>query len=486
MDIRSLTILHSNDMHGDFFAQQDNECKERFVGGLSMLSSYIRRLRQQREDVLYVICGDILQGSVIDRDYKGYSTVDLINLLEPDVMTLGNHEIDYGLGHLLFLERCAKFPIINANMRIKSSNTRLFNSHLLLEKNGLRILFIGLLTQDVLSQPDPLLQTFVNLDEAAEAVENIVNCHKDIDVDLTVLLTHIGIEEDRKLAAMLPRELGVDLIVGGHSHTVCKKTEEINGIVIAHAGVGTDYIGHLELQVDRDTNALASHRWALVPINDKTCGQDDALTDLLQHYHDITDQKYGQILARCARSLTHPDRGQETELGNLFSDIFQQLLGVDLIFLGSGSIRKEAMAEIVTLKELTEVYPYTDTMYCLHIPGDVLREMVEHMFTKFLFEGGHEFFQVSQGTQIIYDTKAKKLVHFSLRGTEIAGDNIFRVALQKFHYALLQDTFGKAPNQLRMSRSPQLVTTRDSDLLVEYLQHATGLNSRVEGRITFQ
>ena len=96
-DLRKLTILHSNDMHGDFLAEQIDDT---LVGGVSMLSGYIQKVRSAEENVLYAIAGDMFRGSIIDSEFKGISTVDIMNLLAPDVVSLGNHELDYGVAHL--------------------------------------------------------------------------------------------------------------------------------------------------------------------------------------------------------------------------------------------------------------------------------------------------------------------------------------------------------------------------------------------------
>ena len=125
-NIKKLTLLHSNDMHGDFLAEHADG---KLVGGVSMLSGYIQKVRAEEKNVLYTISGDMLKGSVIDSEYKGLSTVEIMNMLTPDVATLGNHEADYGFAHLLFLEKCARFPIINANIYLKTNNSRLFKSH---------------------------------------------------------------------------------------------------------------------------------------------------------------------------------------------------------------------------------------------------------------------------------------------------------------------------------------------------------------------
>jgi len=112
---RKFTILHSNDMHGDFLAEQAAGSGA-LIGGLPLLSGYINKVRAEEENVLYVISGDMVQGSIIDSDFRGTSTMQIMNYLAPDVVALGNHEVDYGLPHLLFLEKIVNFPIVNANL----------------------------------------------------------------------------------------------------------------------------------------------------------------------------------------------------------------------------------------------------------------------------------------------------------------------------------------------------------------------------------
>ena len=165
MNTKKFTILHSNDIHGDFLAEVRGE-KGNLIGGLSLLSGYINKVRQEEENVIYVISGDMVQGSLIDMEYKGASTIEIMNYLAPDVVALGNHELDYGLPHLLFLEKIANFPIVNANLYIKKFNKRLMSPYLILRKAGFDILFTGILTEKVMDslKQDSLIGSFVTLE----------------------------------------------------------------------------------------------------------------------------------------------------------------------------------------------------------------------------------------------------------------------------------------------------------------------------------
>ncbi len=125
-----------------------------------------------------------------------------MNYLAPDVVTLGNHELDYWFPHLLFLEKMANFPIVNANLYIKKYNKRLMNPYLILNVDGFDIMFIGIVTEEVLNalKLDTSISTFVGLENVATEVGKICDAYKNEDIDLTILLTHIGFEQDKKLA----------------------------------------------------------------------------------------------------------------------------------------------------------------------------------------------------------------------------------------------------------------------------------------------
>ena len=82
---KNLTILHSNDLYGDFFSEMQNE---RFTGGVEMLSGYVQRVRKEIPNTIFTISGDMFRGSVIDSEFKGFSTIDIMNAIMPDVVRL--------------------------------------------------------------------------------------------------------------------------------------------------------------------------------------------------------------------------------------------------------------------------------------------------------------------------------------------------------------------------------------------------------------
>ena len=483
-DLKKLTILHSNDLHGDFL---DEEINGELVGGLSLLSGYVNRVRNEEKNTIYCIAGDMFRGSVIDSEYRGVSTIEIMNMLAPDVVTIGNHEADYGIAHLLFIEKCAKFPIINANLHIKTNGARLFKPYHIMEIDGMKILFIGIITEAVLSQTksESIIGSFIDIHEASQEVGRICNSYKTEDIDLTVLLTHIGYEEDKKLAASLDPAWGVDVIVGGHSHTTIAEPAKVNDILIVQAGTGTDEIGRFDLVVDKDTNSVHSYTWQSVPINNTTCTKDSAIEDIITFYKSQTDKKYSRLVSRFKRQLTHPSRYCETEMGNLFADIFANCLDIDIMLLGSGSIRNTEMGPIVLYSDLCECFPYDDPITRINVTGAQLKQMIRFMLRDEVWEGSHsEFYQFSNALRVTYHRESHAFVEFLYNGREIEEGRIYRVGLQYFHFKNIEDFFSVSYQDIVKNGDPKVLATSCRDVVDEYLSNNQCLDSCVCGRLT--
>ena len=485
-NIKKLTLLHSNDMHGDFLAE---EVDEQLIGGVSMLSGYVSKVREEEKNSIYCIAGDMFRGSVIDSEFRGISTIEIMNMLSPDVVTIGNHEIDYGISHLLFLEKCAKFPIINANLHITTNNARLFKSHHIIEIDGMRILFIGVLTDTVVSmaRKEAFIGGLVDVCDAVAEVERICNAYNSLDIDCTVLLTHIGFEEDKILASQLDPSLGVDIIIGGHSHTLLEKPEIVNGILIAQAGIGTDQIGRFDLEIDTDTNSISGYSWSSIPITDEHCPRDMALEDILNRYKKEVDKKYNRVVTRFKRRLTHPSWYQETEIGGLLADILQESLRLDMMLVGSGSIRVKEMGPIVLFSDLTECLPYDDSAIALWVSGAQLEKMILYMLRDEVWDGAHcEFFQFSRGIRIVYDRETHRLKELSLNGDRIEASKIYKIGLQHYFYLNILDFFSISHEEIEVNAKPRQIASSCREILDEYLSHRQNSDHQISGRLIIE
>lgn len=487
MKTKEFTILHSNDMHGDFLAEVQG-AEGNLIGGLALLSGYVNQVRKEEENVLYVISGDMVQGSLIDSEFKGISTIEIMNYIAPDVVTLGNHEIDYGLPHLLFLEKMANFPIVNANMYIAKYSKRLMQPYLILNVAGFDIMFIGILTEAVLQslKMDRLVGTFISLEEASREVGKICNAYKDEDIDLTVLLTHIGFESDKELAALLNPEWGVDMIIGGHSHTILEQPASVNDILIAQAGTGTDQIGRFDIVVDDDTNSIVDWKWQLLPVDGSLAEPDGDLQKFIDSLKEEVDRKYSTIMGRLAQKLTHPRREEETSLGNLFADIFAERAQVDVMFVGSGSIRGTELGPLVTLGDYTAIFPFDDALYRFTITGAQLKQIFKHILRPENRDREGECYQVSKGVKAVYVDAARDLETLTINDQAVKDGDQYTIGLQGYHYENSAPNIGLSAEELTALQPSRVVTTSVLDVLEEYLRSHQNLSSKVEGRLTFK
>lgn len=486
MNTKKFTILHSNDMHGDFLAEIA-EGKKDLIGGLALLSGYVNKVRREEENVLYVIAGDMLQGSLIDSEWKGLSTIEIMNWLAPDVVALGNHEIDYGLPHLLFLEKIANFPIVNANLYIRKNNKRLMQPYLILQKAGLDIMFTGIITEKIMDaiKQDKLIGSFVNLAEAGEEVGKICNAYKNNDIDLTILLTHIGFESDIELAKILKPEWGVDMIIGGHSHTILEKPAHINNILIAQAGTGTNQIGRFDIVIDDDTNSIVEYKWQLIPINKITAEPDKKLEEYIDSYKNEVDKKYGSLLCKLTTELTHPQREIETSLGNYIADALAERANVDAMLVGSGSIRVKKLGPAILLKDFLACFPYDDSLIRYIITGKQLIKIFSHIMRAENRNSEGECYQVNMNVKAIYDNKKSIVSSLSINGKKVIDTEEYSICLQQYHASNSAQYLNISQEELIASGKTKVVTTSVCEVLEEYFRTHNNTKSQVDGRLSY-
>jgi 5'-nucleotidase / UDP-sugar diphosphatase len=486
MRTKKFTILHSNDMHGDFLAEAA-QGQGKTIGGLAHLSGYLNKVRNEEENVLYVIAGDMLQGSLIDSEWKGVSTIEIMNWLAPDVVAIGNHEVDYGLAHLLFLEKLANFPLVNANLYLTKNHKRLLSPYKILKKSGFDVLFTGIITEKIMDsiKQDALISSFVTLSEASEEVGRICNSYKNDDIDLTILLTHIGYESDLELAELLKPEWGVDMIIGGHSHTILDKPAKANNILIATAGVGTDQIGRFDIVVDDDTNAIVDYTWKLIPINEDLAPKDEALEAFIHSYRDKVDEKYGQLLCHFDRQLMHPKREEETPLGNLIADILAENAGADVMLVGSGSIRVKSLGPAVTMKDFLACFPYDDALTRFSVTGKQLKQIFGHIMRLSNRDGEGECYQVNHRVKAVYNDSTQSLTSLSVDGKPVVNTRVYTLGLQNYHVSSCEPYLGISSTDLLQQGCDKVVTTSIQPVLEEHLRTHSHYDHTLTGRLVY-
>lgn len=360
--------------------------------------------------------------------------------------------------------------------------------YLILNMAGFDILFTGIITEKVMDsiRQDELISSFVTLEEASREVGKICNSYKNDDIDLTILLTHIGFESDVQLSNLLRPEWGVDVIIGGHSHTILEHPAKNNNILIAQAGVGTDQIGRFDIVVDDETNSIIDYTWNLIPIDENLCAPDHQLQEYIDSFKETIDRKYNTIVCKLAQKHTHPKREIETSLGNLIADAFGEVAGSDVVLVGSGSIRTKEMGPLVTLKDLYSCFPYDDTLTRYVISGAKLKKIFSHiMRTENRNEEG-ECYQVNNQINAVYSDVNHELVSLTINGNEVSNTEFYTICLQGYHFNNASDYLNITQEDLLESRNTRVVTTSAQDVLEEYLRNHQNINRKIEGRLLYQ
>lgn len=453
---KQITILHANDLHGslNFTVNQDLIMQ----GGISLLSGYVKKVRR-RGPVFFGICGDILQEDIWGSDYKGKNTVELINALRPDAISLGNHELDYGLAHLMVFRDCLSAPVLCANFQTNVIDHTLFTPSLVQELGGVHMLLIGLIPKAFFDGilTDGFSRSMLVYRDSYEAIREEIQAHRKEHIDLVVLMSHYGIEGDRELAENLPPDLHVDLILGGHTHIKMDEAEVVNGIPIAQSNYGTTHIGRFDLVVDTEKGGLKSWQWQLVPLTEEICRPDEDMDEVADKV--VFERKGGRedlTVCRLDRTYTHKSRLYETDLGNLIADAFAEIYKPDFVWIQSGSLRREELGPEVTERDFNELYPFDDQFLLVELTGSEIKNSFQYLFS--LKPDGSVMggtFQYSRGFFLHVDArdcweKGAKVVDLRIGGKKVESRRRYRVGMTQNCMDKLFRYFGFSPDPKRL------------------------------------
>jgi len=299
------------------------------------------------------------------------------------------------------------------------------------------------------------------------------------------LLTHIGYDSDLELAALLKPEWGVDMIVGGHSHTILQQPGQVNNILIAQAGVGTSQIGRFDITVDDDTNSIVEWKWQLIPIEEGIAEPDMQLKTYIDSFAEVIDRKYNSIICKFTDIMTHPRREIETSMGNLFADALAEVAECDVMLVGSGSIRSKELGPAVTLKDYRACFPFEDYLSRFIIKGAHLKRVFAHIMRPENRNSEGECYQVNGRICAVYNNAAHILISLSFNGSPVDDGQNYTIGLIGYHI-LNSAAFLNITNDELLANGPsKVVATSVPEVLEEYLKGHQNIGRKVEGRLTY-
>jgi len=368
-----VTLFHTNDSHAAFLPNEATWRDDKaLIGGFLALEYHLNRERATAPHSLYLDGGDFMTGNPISNvDYegaKGGALVRLFDTIGLDAMALGNHEFDHPRENTLALMAMADFPILAANLRGPDGNLFAEEAYTIREVGDVRVGIIGLTTDDLGTAIGKSQFEGLQVTPAVEVLAELVP-RIDAETDLIVVLSHEGIGTDREIARQIE---GIDIIVGGHSHTRLERGEWVGDVLIVQAGSRFRYIGRVDMMVEGDKAVDVKCR--LVPVWAEGATGSEEVASLIGRFEKSIDEEYGVVIAEASTRM----RGSyhnESDLGNWLTDRVREYTGADVAYLNSGGIRKEIQAGDVRRLDIQEMLPFSNALCTFTCTGKELIEI---------------------------------------------------------------------------------------------------------------
>lgn len=368
-------ILHTNDVHGA-------------IEGYAYITALKADYEAKGAEVILVDAGDYSQGEVYVSDTKGLDAVEMMNVTGYDVVTLGNHEFDYGYAQLKENMTKADFKILCANVYGEDGTPIFDANYTYTTKSGVKIGFFGMETPEAQTKANPALIKGLKFDTDLKAVaEKQLEALKDDDV--VIALSHLGVDDSSKPYTsydLYNAAKGIDFIIDGHSHSVMTKGK--NGEPIQSTGTKFANIG--VIVIDDATKKIESN--SLYEIKEDTA-KDAAVAAAAQKIIDRIDKEYGAVFAKSEVELNgakapNGNRDSETNNGDLITDamlwkVMQNKEGLTVnedhvvAITNGGGIRDYIKVGNVTKKDIKTVLPFGNTVAVIYVTGAELLEALE-------------------------------------------------------------------------------------------------------------
>ncbi len=502
----TLLIVHTNDIHAHLFPYKDSNGE--IVGGAAARAALIARLRDARPRTLLLDAGDVFQGTPIYNFFRGIPDYRSMSLVRYDAGAFGNHELDDGPAWWLRARTEAKFPILSANVFVAGDSAwasslepaektvrksarwiggarvsdfaplrYITTPYRIFDVGGVKVAVLGLTTKDIVSIVTRARNGGVAVsDPIAVAALLVPELRKR--ADFVIALTHIGVDEDRALAARVP---GIDMIIGGHSHTflwepILVKNRNVNGYGgtgIVQAGRWGERVGRLAVAVGPD--GIRGLTGALVPVNPAE-GEDRAVAAMLQPFRDSIATMMDKPVFRTRSRV--PSSGLEdgdTPLGNFVADAILEAAGADIAIINSGGIRAPLPEGTVTVGDVYTVLPFDNTIVTVRMKGWQVRELFDFVARRL---GKRGFAQIS-GAQ--FRVRSGRAADIRVGGRPLDSNRVYRVATIDYMY-----TGGDGYTMFEKAGLAEQSGLLTHDAAVEFLRRHPDYEFKKRGRIQWE
>jgi 2',3'-cyclic-nucleotide 2'-phosphodiesterase (5'-nucleotidase family) len=374
--VRTLTILHTNDMHASFMPHEAYWVKATprpLVGGFAELKFIADSIRAAKPSTLMLDAGDVMTGNPItERAYggaQGGALFAMMNSIGYDAWCPGNHDLDVSQANLRALVRMAKFPTLCANLVDTLGRYPVGNvPYVIVERGGLRLGIIGLMSQELYDLVNQNNLVGLKVLSPVETAQKFIDELKP-KTDIVIALTHQGVEEDSQLAAGVH---GLAIIVGGHSHTRLRHPKLTDGVLIVQTGSNTENLGVLDISVEE--GRVTQYDGNLVPLWTRERRPPSAVSVIADSMQREIDREYDQVICTLRGNWMRSET--QSAIGTFLADAQREAAGADVGFMNNGGIRRDVLAGPLTKKALFEVLPFRNVLATFQLTGKQLRNVM--------------------------------------------------------------------------------------------------------------
>jgi 2',3'-cyclic-nucleotide 2'-phosphodiesterase (5'-nucleotidase family) len=445
------------------------------IGGFVALDYYVKQQRGLAPNSLLLDAGDLMTGNLIcDMDYKGAEggiLIEMMNMIGYDGRVFGNHDCDKQIENLRKMDALANFPTICANFKDSLGNDFTSEEYHIYNINGVRVGVIGLTYYPMAGMANPSSLLGFNSLDPIETANKIIP-QIDSITDLIVLLSHVGIENDRELAR---NTKGADLIIGGHSHTRLDTAEVVNGVLIVQAGSYARYLGRLDLTVADDS--IVSHKDTLIAMTVKDIQPDPQLASIVDSFATQIDAKFAVPIGTLKNDWT-AGRGPESNVGSWLAEAIRAKTGADVGIVNSGGIRRDIPAGPITLKDIYEMLPFDNYVTSFTCTGKDLLKIFGGDVENEAGSANHGALQISGAKYAFKMEDGKtKIIKATVGGQKLDPAKTYKVTTIDYVISN-QDKY--------LHFEPQNVSSTEtlmSDMIIETIKNAGTIDSKIEGNI---
>jgi len=352
-DTLKVVILTVNDQH----AKIDN---------YGQLKALVDQIRSENNHVFLFAAGDNFTGNpIVDMHQdRGFPIIDLMNDIGFNATAIGNHEFDYGQETLLKRMQQAHFPFLSANIKDLSGKLKFKPYEIIELDNGLKVGIVSAIQLGTGGIPDSHPSNLKNL-VFTDGISEIKKWSTLRDsCNIFLALTHLGFEKDIELAETMPQ---LDIILGGHTHTLTKPAHVTNGVTIMQAGSGVRSLGKITVYLVNNT--IVKVLPEMISINSFK-GSDEKINRKLEAYND--NKELNKVIGNSVNKISGSD-----ELGSMMTDAVTSLESVDIAFQNEGGIRIDYLnAGPITIKDIYKLDPFGNEVILIKMRANEIKSLI--------------------------------------------------------------------------------------------------------------